>query len=142
MATLADITKKSRSLADTISKRVATYAPEKTGNLKRALKRANTIDSMFEMQGGNSKDIGVKSMVFTYNYAPDDAPYGMWWNDPTLSSKVKNGQTKNIPESINFVEKGLNDSKVVKAIDELVDLIGQSVLFKIDEELKLMESDY
>jgi hypothetical protein len=142
MATLADITKKSRSLADTISRSVASRAPRKTGNLQRALIRANDVNTMFEVQGGSSRGIGVKSLTFTYNYAPDDAPYGKWWNDPSVSETVKKGKTKNVPDAINFADKGLNDPKVIRAIDELVDLIGESVLFKIDEELKSVEAEY
>ena len=142
MATLADITKKSRSLADTISRSVAARAPRKTGNLQRALIRANDVNTMFEVQGGSSRGIGVKSLTFTYNYAPDDAPYGRWWNDPTVSETVKKGKTKNVPDAINFADKGLNDPKVIRTIDELVDLIAESVLFKIDEELKSVEAEY
>jgi hypothetical protein len=142
MPTLAEITKKSKSLANVISKTVTSYAPRKTGNLQRALKRANTIDTMFEVQGGASKDTIVRSLVFTYNYAPDDAPYGMWWNEPTLAENIKNGNTKNIPQSINFADKGLNDPQVIAAIDELVSLIGDSVLERISNELKEMESEY
>jgi hypothetical protein len=142
MATLADITKKSRSLADTISRSVASRAPRKTGNLQRALIRANDVNTMFEVQGGSSRGIGVKSLTFTYNYAPDDAPYGKWWNDPSVSETVKKGKTKNVPDAINFADKGLNDPKVIRAIDELVDLIAESVLFKIDEELKSVEAEY
>jgi hypothetical protein len=142
MATLADITKKSRSLADTISRSVASRAPRKTGNLQRALIRANDVNTMFEVQGGSSRGIGVKSLTFTYNYAPDDAPYGKWWNDPSVSETVRKGKTKNVPDAINFADKGLNDPKVIRAIDELVDLIGESVLFKIDEELKSVEAEY
>ena len=142
MATLSDITKKSKSLSNTISKTVASYAPRKTGNLQRALKRANNINTMFEVQGGTSKEMIVRSLVFTYNYSPDDAPYGMWWNEPTLADNIKNGKTKNIPESINFAEKGLNDPQVMSAIDELVTLIGDSVLERINKELKEMESEY
>lgn len=142
MATLADITKKSRSLADTISRSVASRAPRKTGNLQRALIRANDVNTMFEVQGGGSRGIGVKSLTFTYNYAPDDAPYGKWWNDPSVSETVRKGKTKNVPNAINFADKGLNDPKVIRAIDELVDLIGESVLFKIDEELKSVEAEY
>lgn len=141
MATLNDITKKSKSLADTISNRVASYAPVKTGNLKRALRRANNANTMFEQQGATSKNKIVKSLEFTYNYAPDDAPYGMYWNDPTVSSTVKNQKTGN-KDKINFAEKGLNDQQVIRAIDELTDLISESILFKIDEELKSMESEY
>ena len=142
MATLSDITKKSKSLSNVISKTVASYAPRKTGNLQRALKRTNNINTMFEVQGGASKEMIVRSLVFTYNYSPDDAPYGMWWNEPTLASNIKNGKTKNIPESINFAEKGLNDPQVMSAIDELVTLIGDSVLERINKELKEMESEY
>jgi len=142
MATLADVTKKSKSLANVISRTVASYAPVKTGNLKRALKRANNINTMFEVQGGSSKEMIVRSLVFTYNYSPDDAPYGMWWNEPTLANNIKNGKTKNIPESINFAEKGLNDPQVMSAIDELVSLIGDSVLERINKELKEIESEY
>jgi hypothetical protein len=97
---------------------------------------------MFEVQGGSSRGIGVKSLTFTYNYAPDDAPYGKWWNDPSVSETVRKGKTKNVPDAINFADKGLNDPKVIRAIDELVDLIGESVLFKIDEELKSVEAEY
>ena len=142
MATLADITKKSRSLADTISRSVASRAPRKTGNLQRALKRANNINTMFEVQGGASKETIVRSLVFTYNYAPDDAEYGMWWNEPTLAENIKNGNTKNIPQSINFADKGLNDPQVMSAIDELVSLIGDSVLERISNELKEVEAEY
>lgn len=141
MATLADITKKSKSLADSISKRVASYAPKKTDNLRSALKRANNVNTMFEQLGGMSKNIPVKSLEFTYDYAPDGAEYGMWWNDPTVSYQVKNQKTGN-KDKINFAEKGLNDPQVLRKIDELADIIGESILFKIDEELKLMESEY
>lgn len=97
---------------------------------------------MFEVQGGKSKELSVRSLVFTYNYAPDDAEYGMWWNEPTVAKNVRNGKTKNVPSGINFADKGLNDPQVIKAIDELVDLIGDSVLERISNELKDMESEY
>jgi hypothetical protein len=142
MATLNDITKKSKSLADSISKKVASYAPRKTGNLQNALKRANNVNTMFEAKGGLSKSKTVKSLEFTYDYAPDGAEYGMFWNDPTVSSTVRNGKTKNVPRGINFAEKGLNDPQVIKKIDELADMISESILFRIEEELKAMESEY
>jgi hypothetical protein len=37
MATLNDVTKKSKSLANVISKTVTSYAPRKTGNLQSSL---------------------------------------------------------------------------------------------------------
>lgn len=142
MASLNDITRKSKSLADTISRTIASKAPYKTGNLQKALKRANNVNTMFEVQGMNSRTKIVKSLVFTYNYSPDDAEYGKFWNDPTVSNSVKNGKTKNVPDGINFVDKGLKDPQVLRAIDELTDIVMESILFRIDEELKSVESEY
>jgi hypothetical protein len=142
MASYNDIVKKSKTLADVISRSVANKAPRKTGNLQRALKKANNINTMFDAGSATSKNKIVESLTFTYNYAPDDAKYGMWWNEPTLARNIKNAKTKNVPEGINFADKGLNDPKVKAAIDELVDLIGDSVLTTITEELNTIQDKY
>jgi|LakMenEpi03Aug12_release.lakeMendotaPanAssembly.Ray.scaffolds.fasta_scaffold1339342_2 hypothetical protein len=141
MATLNDVTKKARTLADTISKRVASKAPVKTGNLKRRLIAANTIDTMLEITSVDSKTKMVKGIEISYNYAPDGAEYGRYWNDPTVSDSVRNQKTGN-KDKINFAEKGLNDSKVNDKIDELLDILGDTTLAQIDVELSLMESEY
>jgi hypothetical protein len=141
MATLNDVTKKARTLADTISKKIASKAPVKTGNLKAKLIAANTIDTMFEITGINSKTKTIKSLEFTYDYAPAGAEYGKYWNDPTVSDSVKNQKTGN-KNKINFAEKGLNDPKINAKINELVDILGDTTLAQIDMELSLMESEY
>jgi hypothetical protein len=135
MASYNDVVKKSKSLADVISRSVAKGAPRKTGNLQRALKRANNINTMFEVQGGTSKEISVRSLVFTYNYAPDDAEYGMWWNDPTVSKTVRNGKTKNVPESINFAEKAMYSPIVDSLINDYMDEIGVMVIEEISKAI-------
>jgi len=94
-----DVIQKANSLADIISKRVSANAPRssgpKGGNLQKALLRANNLNTMLNVQKGGSKQIPIKTITFTIDYAPDGAEYGMWWNDPTVSSTVRNGKTKN-----------------------------------------------
>ena len=108
-----DVIRKANSLADIISKRVAANAPRSkggNGNLQKALLRANNLNTMLNVQKGGSKQIPIKTITFTIDYAPDGAEYGMWWNDPTVSSTVRNGKTKNIPDKINFVENALKEN--------------------------------
>jgi len=135
MATLNDITKKTKSLADVISRSVANKAPVKTGNLKRAIRRANNFNSMFDSKGFGSKDITSKSVTITIDYAPDDAKYGMFWNDPTVSRTVKKGKTKNVPGAINFVDQALKDPAFIRAFDELVETITENMVSQIQDAL-------
>jgi hypothetical protein len=137
-----DVIKKANSLADIISNRVSKNAPYKTGNLQRALLKANNLNTMLNVQKGTTKNIPIKTITFTIDYAPDGAEYGMWWNDPTVSSTVKNGKTKNVPDKINFVENALNEPKVKKALNDIYDLLGDTFLAQLDDELNLIESEY
>jgi len=143
---LDSVIKKANSLADIISKRVSANAPRRSGpkggNLQRALLRANTLDTMLNVQKGTTKQVPIKSVTFTIDYAPDGAEYGMWWNEPTVSSTVRNGKTKNVPSKINFVENALAEPKVQKALDGIYDLLGDSILATIEDELNLFESEY
>ena len=128
MATLQDLQRKQKRLVDVLVKQVVDRAPEKTGRLKKALKKENNINTVFENTGGSSKTVPLQSFEFSINYAPDGAPDGKYWNDPTLSKTVKNGKTKNIPESINFAEKAILTPEFQKGLDELLDLIGDTIL--------------
>jgi len=139
---LDSVIKKANSLADIISKRVAANAPKKTGNLQRALLRANNLSTMLEVGRGGSKSIPLKTITFTIDYAPDGAEYGMWWNDPTVSSTVRSGKTKNVPGKINFVENALSEPKVIKALDDIYSLLGDTILAGIEDELNKMEAEY
>ena len=137
-----DVIKKANSLADIISKRVAANAPKKTGNLRAALLRANNLNTMLEVGRGGTKSIPLKTITFTIDYAPDGAEYGMWWNDPTVSSTVRSGKTKNVPGRINFVETALNEPQVQRALNDIYDLLGDTILAGIEDELNKMESEY
>jgi hypothetical protein len=136
MATINDITKKAKTITDVLVKQVANKAPYKTGTLKRALIKANTINSVFDIQGGNSKGVPLQSFEFSINYAPDDAPYGKFWNDPTVAKNIKNGNTKNIPDAINFVDKAIYTREFQNGLDELLDLIGETVATNIANEIE------
>jgi len=134
-----DVIQKANSLADIISKRVSANAPRssgpKGGNLQKALLRANNLNTMLNVQKGGSKQIPIKTITFTIDYAPDGAEYGMWWNDPTVSSNVKKGKTKNVPDRINFVETALKEPQVQKALNDIYDLLGDTLLAGIEDEL-------
>ncbi len=137
-----DVIKKANSLANIISKRVAANAPKKTGNLRAALLRANNLNTMLDVGKGGTKSIPLKTITFTIDYAPDGAEYGMWWNDPTVSSTVRSGKTKNVPGRINFVETALNEPQVQRALNDIYDLLGDTILAGIEDELNKMESEY
>lgn len=139
MASYQDIVKRTQSLADVISKGVADKAPKKTGNLKKQLRKANTISTMLDTKGMNSKEIGNESVTISIDYAPTGATYGMFWNDPTISRTVRRGKTKNVPRAINFVDKALSDKKVDAAIDELIDILSDNIVAMIEEKLNKAE---
>jgi hypothetical protein len=136
MATLAQLQRKQKTIVDVLVKQVVDKAPIKTGRLRKALKKANTVNTVLENTGGFSKNIPIQSFEFSINYAPDDAPYGKYWNDPTLADNVKNGKTKNIPKSINFAEKAILTPEFQKGLDDLLDLIGESIADNIVRELE------
>ncbi|CAB4215624.1 hypothetical protein UFOVP1475_35 [uncultured Caudovirales phage] len=139
MPTLDDIRKQAKPLVSVISKKLVANAPKKTGNLQRALKKANTLDTMFEDPKGFSKTKPSGTLTFSIDYAPDDAPYGKWWNDPTISSTVRKAKTKN-KNKTDYAEKTLNDKDVDYAVNQLIDLVTANLLndisAKIDDILK------
>lgn len=136
MKSLNDVIKKSNKIADVISKRLSENAPVKTGNLKRALRKANNLNTMLDLEKGTSKVVPIKNITFTIDYNPIDAPYGMWWNDPTVSKTVRKGKTKNVPSKINFVENTLKEKIVISSLNELYDLIGTLVVQQTLKELE------
>jgi hypothetical protein len=128
MPTLEQISKQIRDLA-------TLKAPVKTGNLRNRIQQYN--------RPTKSGMIKEKSASFTIelNYAPQGAEYGMWWNDPTLAKNIKNGKTKNIPQSINFANNAINSDIVASMLDlhieERVDkFIVQPLAKSIEQALK------
>jgi hypothetical protein len=136
MATLSQLQRKQKSIVDVLVKQVVDKAPIKTGRLRKALKKANTVNTVLENTGGFSKNIPIQSFEFSINYAPDDAPYGKYWNDPTLAKNIKKGKTKNIPQSINFAEKAILTPEFQRGLDDLLDLIDESIADNVVRELE------
>ena len=129
MATLAQIANTVRSLA-------VAKAPIKTGNLKRALNAYNRPAGMIkEKKGKNSIEIELSIDV-----APPGAEYGKYWNEPDLAENVRKGKTKNIPGSINFGNKALNDPIVDKLLDDYINsylqVLADDTVKQLEKELK------
>jgi hypothetical protein len=116
MATLAQIANKIRDLA-------VVKAPKKTGNLKRKLADYNRPSGMIKQSKAGSK----RSFEFELDVSPPGAEYGKFWNDPNVSSTVRNGKTPNVPKSINFAQQALNDPLVQKMIDDYVSSITDEI---------------
>ena len=138
MATLSELQTRAKKLSDIVSRKVVDKAPKravKGGTLKRALRKANTFDTMIDLQKGTTNTSPVKAIELSIDFAPADAPYGRYWNDP-VSWQVKNRKTKNNPDSENFVDKALSESSVQKTLDELSDIIGEMVAASIGKEVQ------
>lgn len=129
MPTLKDIAKQIGGL--TVAKAPQSFkgsGRKRPGNLKRALKRANTPDKILKV------DPKTKSFSFEIDYAPPGAEYGMWWNDPTVSNTVENQKTGNT-DSINFAEQAINSPIVNSMLDDYMDEIGKMVVEQISKAI-------
>jgi hypothetical protein len=120
MATLAQISNKIRDLA-------VLKAPKKTGNLKRKLADYNRPAGMIKQ----SKAGSTRSFEFEIDVSPPGAEYGKYWNDPNVSSTVRNGKTPNVPKSINFAQQAMDDPMVQRMIDEYIDSIAEEIAAEI-----------
>jgi|Laugrefa1bdmlbdn_1035148.scaffolds.fasta_scaffold29456_2 hypothetical protein len=124
MATLAQIANRIRDLA-------VIKAPKKTGNLKRKLADFNRPSGMVKESKINNK----RTVEFELDVSPPGAEYGKFWNDPNVSSTVRRGKTKNVPGSINFAEKAINDPQIQRLIDEYVNQIADEVAETIKQAI-------
>lgn len=124
MATLAQISNKIKTLA-------VAKAPKKTGNLKRKLDTYNRPAGMIK-EGKSPKG---KTIEFVIDVAPPGAEYGKFWNDPNVSETVRKGKTPNVPKSINFAQKAIEDSEVQKMIDAYVSQVGDEIVNQLAKAL-------
>lgn len=119
-------------VATLIKNKAVKYAPIRTGNLKRKLDSFNRPAGMISKKIENGK-IKLKFML---DVAPPGAEYGKWWNDPNVSSTVRNGKTKNVPGSINFGYQAFNDPEVKLAIDTLINGVVDDVVDYLGESIR------
>jgi hypothetical protein len=128
MASLAQIATKIKTLA-------VAKAPIKTGNLKKKLDTYNRPVGMIKER----KTTKGKSITFVLDVSPPGAEYGKFWNEPNLAKRVENGKTKNIPGSINFANKAINDAEVQRMIDEYVNQTADEITNQLRKSLNTLD---
>ena len=131
MATLAQIANRIRDLA-------VLKAPKKTGNLKRKLADYNRPSGMIKQSKTNT----TRSFEFELDVSPPGAEYGKFWNDPNVSSTVRNGKTPNVPKSINFAQQAINDPQIQKMIDDYVSQIADEVADEVGKSIERELKDF
>jgi hypothetical protein len=136
MAELDKAVKKTPTLAQVanlIKDKAVALAPKRTGNLKNKLNTYNRPSGMVKQQVSGKKSI---SLSFTLDVSPPGAEYGKYWNDPNVSDSVRNGKTKNIPGSINFANKALEDAEVKRMIDKVISDMTNDIVGYFKTEVK------
>lgn len=136
MANLNNVIKKTPTLAQVanlIKSKAVKLAPKKTGNLKRQLDTYNRPTGMVKQTAKGNKSI---SLSFTLDVSPPGAEYGKFWNDPNVSKSVRNGKTKNVPGSINFADKAINDSEVQRLIQKVIEDATNNIVEAIKFEMR------
>jgi hypothetical protein len=108
------------------------YAPKKTGNLKRKLNQANRPANMIKIRNGQTKS----TISISLDISPSGAEYGKWWNSPNVSRTVRNGKTPNVPRSIDFGKKALEDPSVKKEWESFFQEFSDEYVKAIIKELK------
>jgi hypothetical protein len=135
MANLTSIVRGNKQLnkvATQIKNIALFYAPIKTGNLKRRLNQANRPSNMIKILSGNTKlTVGI-----SLDLAPTDAEYGKYWNSPNVSRTVRNGKTKNVPRSIDYGKKAMEDPQTKKEISNFLKEFSDDYTKFIVKELK------
>jgi hypothetical protein len=135
MANLSSIVRGNKELnkvATQIKNIALFYAPKKTGNLKRKMNQANRPSNMIKILSGSSKvSIGI-----SLDIAPNGAEYGKYWNSPNVSKTVRNGKTKNVPRSIDYGKKAMEDPQTKKEIGDFLKQFADDYTKFVLKELK------
>jgi hypothetical protein len=135
MANLTSIVRGNKELnkvATQIKNIALFYAPKKTGNLKRKMNQANRPSNMIKILSGSTKvSIGISLDV-----APNGAEYGKYWNSPNVSKTVRNGKTKNVPRSIDYGKKAMDDPQTKKELNDFLKQFADDYTKFVLKELK------
>jgi hypothetical protein len=135
MANLTSIVRGNKELnkvATQIKNIALFYAPKRTGNLKRKMNQANRPSNMIKILSGSSKvSIGI-----SLDIAPTGAEYGKYWNSPNVSESVRKGKTKNVPRSIDYGKKAMEDRQTKKELGDFLKQFAADYTKFILKELK------
>ena len=131
MATLNDIAKKIGDLT-------VAYAPKKTGNLKRQLKKQNTPKNILGEKPEEKLNVKTNTkygLEFTVDYAPPGAEYGKFVEEGHKTRKKAGGKGKARVKPNPFAEKAINDDQVEKMILEYLDTLAADVAEKVADNI-------
>ena len=135
MANLTSIVRGNKELnkvATQIKNIALFYAPKKTGNLKRKINQANRPSNMIKILTGSTKaTVGI-----SLDIAPDGAEYGKYWNSPNVSESVRKGKTRNVPRSIDYGKKALEDPQTKRELANFIKQFADDYTKFILKELK------
>jgi hypothetical protein len=120
-------------IANLIKRKAVARAPKKTGNLKNKLDTYNRPAGMVKQKVSGKKMI---SFSFTLDVSPPGAEYGKFWNDPNVSETVRKGKTPNVPKSINFADKAIEDPEVKMMIDKVISDVTNDIVNYFKDEVK------
>lgn len=114
-------------------------APYKDGTLVNAIKKANTPAKTKMI-----KQLDDFSIELSLNYAPDEAPYGQWFNDPpAVKTKDKNGnksprpalrRTAKAKGNWNYAIDAMNDDELNQKFEAYLAEIGDYIIQEIEYE--------
>jgi len=125
--------KQTNTLKDLVKKTTDTMvslAPKDTGNLRRKIRSANTYSKVVSGKGMNT--------TLTYQYAPQGAEYGKWFNDPPrVVKRTKLKQTAERKGNWQYKDNTFKDSEVKSLTVQLAqEMFGNLVIDTIRKQLK------
>lgn len=108
-------------------------APKNTGNLRKAIYSANT-----PVKTKMIKQLKDFSIQLSLDYAPVNAPYGQWFNDPPQVASKRRAKLKKTAikkKNWNYAIDAMNDADLEKQFQDYLDEIGDYYYDQIDIEL-------
>ena len=108
-------------------------APKDTGNLRRAIYKANT-----PVKTKMIKQLKDFSIQLSLDYAPIDAPYGQWFNEPPQVASARRRKLKRTAQrkkNWNYAIDAMNDDELNKLFEDYLAEIGDYYVEELEIEL-------
>ena len=130
MAIPAKNTNTLKELVRKTTDKMASLAPKDTGNLRRLIRSSNTYSKVVSGKGINT--------ILTYQYAPQGAEYGKWFNDPPrVVKRTKLKQTAERKGNWQYKDNTFKDNEVKALTIKLAqEMVGNLIIDTIRKELK------
>ena len=130
MAIPAKNTNTLKELVRKTTDKMASLAPKDTGNLRRLIRSSNTYSKVVSGKGVNT--------TLTFQYAPQGAEYGKWFNDPPrVVKRTKLKQTAERNGNWQYKDNTFKDNEVKALTIKLAqEMVGNLIIDTIRKELK------